>query len=385
MGGARRLSLAALLLFLAPPTLSSVIDLAAESWPSTVDGRSTVLVVFSIPSCAECDRLDALLPSVDEALNRSPPPVRVARVNGNAEPGLRARYGVAEFPELLLFLPGRAQPLSYTGELRADALVHWARAAQAGDVGGPAPAAGAALGAGADGSGTRWMREVAAALAGTPPPPPPPPPRPLPTATAAAAAAARAPAPTDDGSAVGQAAASMGAAFDGSIADAAAAANARSARVQLQLASEAAAAQGRAQADFERRAGAVVAPLQRLVGALAPLLPSRQQLAGSREFRELAAIVAKQAEALSPAQLDAVAGAQPPAARLPLLVALLLNLSDDAGDLLLRAVGVHDGHAAMATPRAAAPPVERAPPVELAAPAFSMAARVGGGGSGAPT
>ena len=377
-----RLSLAALLL---APTFSSVIDLAAESWPSTVDGRSTVLVVFSIPSCAECDRLDALLPSVDEALNRSPPPVRVARVNGNAEPGLRARYGVAEFPELLLFLPGRAQPLSYTGELRADALVHWARAAQAGDVGGPAPAAGAALGAGADGSGTRWMREVAAALAGTPPPPPPPPPRPLPTATAAAAAAARAPAATDDGSAAGQAAASMGAAFDGSIADAAAAANARSARVQLQLASEAAAAQGRAQADFERRAGAVVAPLQRLVGALAPLLPSRQQLAGSREFRELAAIVAKQAEALSPAQLDAVAGAQPPAARLPLLVALLLNLSDDAGDLLLRAVGVHDGHAAMATPRAAAPPVERAPPVELAAPAFSMAARMGGGGSGAPT
>ena len=376
MAALRRLSLVALL----APTLSSVIDLAAESWPSTVDGRSTVLVVFSIPSCAECDRLDALLPSVDEALNRSPPPVRVARVNGNAEPGLRARYGVAEFPELLLFLPGRAQPLSYTGELRADALVHWARAAQAGDVGGPAPAAGAALGAGADGSGTRWMREVAAALAGTPPPPPPPPPRPLPTATAA-----RAPAPTDDGSAAGQAAASMGAAFDGSIADAAAAANARSARVQLQLASEAAAAQGRAQADFERRAGAVVAPLQRLVGALAPLLPSRQQLAGSREFRELAAIVAKQAEALSPAQLDAVAGAQPPAARLPLLVALLLNLSDDAGDLLLRAVGVHDGHAAMATPRAAAPPVERAPPVELAAPAFSMAARVGGGGGGAPT
>ena len=70
---------------------------------------------------------------------------------------------------------------------------------------------------------------------------------------------------------------------------------------------------------------------------------------------------------------------------LRLLVALLLNLSDDAGDLLLRAVGVHDGHAAMATPRAAAPPVERAPPVELAAPAFSMAARVGGGGGGAPT
>ena len=105
----------------------------------------------------------------------------------------------------------------------------------------------------------------------------------------------------------------------------------------------------------------------------------------SSRLLQLAEIVAKQAEALSPAQLDAVAGAQPPAARLPLLVALLLNLSDDAGDLLLRAVGVHDGHAAMATPRAAAPPVERAPPVELAAPAFSMAARVGGGGGGAPT
>lgn len=295
-----------------------VIDLSAQSWTQIVNGRSTVLVDYYTPWCPQCRALEPKL----EAAARQLPNVQIARVNAEEEPGLKMRYHVHDYPELHLFLPGASEPLSYMGELNIDLIVDWVRETQR--AGGKV-AAGDAPRPPRD---TSWMRELASALAPS-------------SAGAsggcqpgqrchdpdhaggAAASSTTPPPPAEDQRAEpNDADSAMRLAMDDAMHDAAAEANQKSMRVVQELRAQEAAQRAAQQAQAASK-------VQGALGEVLPLLPTLKAIAASREFEELAQLMRRNLDTVSDEQV-AYLQSRPSEERVPLMLGLLLNLTDEA-------------------------------------------------------
>ena len=296
-----------------------VIDLSAQAWTQIVNGRSTVLVDYYTPWCPQCRALQPKL----EAAARQLPNVQIARVNAEEEPGLKMRYRVHDYPELHLFLPGASEPVSYMGELNIDLIVDWVREMQR--TGGKEAAAGDAPRPPRD---TSWMRELASALApssgggvsaGCQPGQ-----RCHDSDHAGGAAASTAPPPPveDERTEPNDADSAMRAAMDDAMHDAAAEANQKSMRVVQQMRAQEATQRAAQQAQASSK-------LQGALGEVLPLLPTLKAIAASREFQELAEMMLRNLETVSDEQV-AYLKSRPSEERVPLMLGLLLNLTDEA-------------------------------------------------------
>ncbi len=312
-----------------------------------------MLLDFYVPWCSECQALESQLAELTAELSQPPAPVRVTRVDGEAEPELVAQYGVSDYPELLLLLPGAREPLRYTSaELNAPQITQWVRSAQAAQYALPtvelpsstlaaatdagrrnethheqeslALAALASAGPVHDGAagGTAWMRDLADMLHDSPPPllPPPPPPPP--------ASLSSAPARPDN--AIDATVASMRAAAQQAYETSADDANRRAAGA---IAAQAAAQAALSRADETERSKRVQAASVLLAPALAAT-PALMRTAG---FGDVARLVRRNVDELTQAELDSWRRL-PWGERVPRVLGRLLSLRPEAEGVIARAL-----------------------------------------------
>ena len=353
--------------------------LARAAWPPDGEPSRTgaMLLDFYVPWCSECQALESQLASITTELSHPPAPVRVIRVDGEAEPDVVAQYGVSDYPELLLLLPGAREPLRYTSaELNAPQITQWVRSAQAAQYALPTVelpsstlaavtdasqrnetqreneslelAALASAGPVHDGAagGTAWMRDLANMLHDSPPPlPPPPPPQP----------ASMSSAPTRPDNAIDATIASMRAAAQRAYETSADDANRRAVGA---IAAQAAAQAAISRADETERAKRVEAASVLLAPALAAT-PALMRTAG---FSDVARLVRRNVDELTQAELDSWRRL-PWGERVPRVLGRLLSLRPEAEGVIARALS----------------PAMRSP--SPTAPSFTPALRAAAGGT----
>lgn len=101
-----------------------VLVLAEGNFSDVVNSSTRpMLIQFYDPSCGYCKNLAPHYAETARILKKAQPPIRVAKVDGIAEQGLRQLYKVTGFPFIVLVIEGRGR--EYRGAHTSQALVTW--------------------------------------------------------------------------------------------------------------------------------------------------------------------------------------------------------------------------------------------------------------------
>jgi protein disulfide-isomerase A1 len=103
----------------------NVLVLTDDTIDEAITAHETLLVEFYAPWCGHCKNLAPEYAKAAKALLGNDPPIRIAKVDAEAQTKSRDRFGVQGFPTLKFFKGDAASPKDYDGGRTADEIQRW--------------------------------------------------------------------------------------------------------------------------------------------------------------------------------------------------------------------------------------------------------------------